>query len=58
MHGRPDDMELEEMILNDMGTSDPSILYKTIRSWEQVHTKGTKLGKRMMCLGYLTNNGL
>lgn len=46
MHGKPDDMELEEIILNDMGTSDPSILYKTIRSWEQVHTEGTKLRKR------------
>lgn len=46
MHGKFDDWELEEMILKDMGISDPSLFHKIIGSWEKVHTQGTKLGKR------------
>ncbi|XP_050893324.1 uncharacterized protein LOC127098852 [Lathyrus oleraceus] len=46
MRGKPDDKELEEMVLNDMGTNDPVLLHKIIRSWEKVHTKGTKLAKK------------
>ncbi|XP_050877860.1 uncharacterized protein LOC127081672 [Lathyrus oleraceus] len=46
MHGKPDDKELEEMVSNDMGTNDPVLLHKIIRSWEKVHTKGTELAKK------------
>ncbi|KAI5413325.1 hypothetical protein KIW84_057794 [Lathyrus oleraceus] len=46
MRGKPGDKELEEMVLNDMGTNDPFLLRKIIRSWEKVHTKGTELVKK------------
>lgn len=46
MRGKPDDKELEEMVWNDMGTNNPFLLRKIIRSWEKVHTKGTKLVKK------------
>ncbi|XP_050877288.1 uncharacterized protein LOC127081040 [Lathyrus oleraceus] len=36
MCGKPDDKELEEMVLKDMGTNDPVLLHKIIRSWEKV----------------------
>lgn len=41
MRGKSNDRELEEMILNDMGTSDTTLLHKIIRAWEKVHIKGT-----------------
>lgn len=41
MHVKPNDKELKEMILNDMGTSNLDILNKFIPSWEKIHTNGT-----------------
>ncbi|XP_050919755.1 uncharacterized protein LOC127137325 [Lathyrus oleraceus] len=46
MRGKPDDKELEEMVLNDMGTNDPFLLRKITRSWEKVHTIGIELVKK------------
>lgn len=34
------------MVLNDMGTNDPTLLHKIVRYWEKVHTKGTELAKK------------
>ncbi|KAI5405598.1 hypothetical protein KIW84_052391 [Lathyrus oleraceus] len=46
MLGKPEDKELEGMILDDMGSKDPALLYKIVRSWEKIHTKGPELRKR------------
>ena len=46
MHGKPDDKELEEMVLNDMETNDPVLIHKIIWSWNKVHTKGIELTKK------------
>lgn len=46
MLGKPDDRELEEMSLHDMGAGNPALLYKIIQSWEKVYTKGTQPRKR------------
>lgn len=46
MFGKPEDKELEEMILHDMGAKDPNLLHKIIILGEKVHTKGTELGKK------------
>lgn len=46
MCGKPDDKELEEMVLNDMRTNDLVLLHKIIRFWEKVHTQWTELEKK------------
>ncbi|KAI5395522.1 hypothetical protein KIW84_061903 [Lathyrus oleraceus] len=44
--GKLEGKELEEMILDDMGAKDPTLLHKIVRSWEKIHTKGPELRKR------------
>jgi archaellum component FlaC len=43
---KPDDEALKELILQDMGANDSNMLQKIIRSWEEVHKKGSELRKR------------
>ncbi|CAK8561578.1 unnamed protein product [Lathyrus sativus] len=46
MLGKPEDKELEEMILHERGAKDPSLLCQIVRSWQKVHTKGSDLRRR------------
>lgn len=41
-----DDEALEGFVLHDQGTKNPYMLQRIIRSWEKVHKKGIKLGKK------------
>lgn len=46
MLNKPENKELEEMILLDMGVVNPSLLQKIIKAWNKVHGKETELRKR------------
>lgn len=43
---KPDDRELEEMILLDIGAEKPPLLQKIIRVWHKVYVKGDELGRK------------
>lgn len=46
MLGKPEDKELEEMVLHGMGAGNPSLLHKILWAWEKIHTKGIEFGKK------------
>lgn len=37
---------VKTLIIHDLGTTDPDMLQRIIRSLERVHTKGRELGKK------------
>lgn len=43
---KPEEKDLESLILHDMGSNDSVALQKIIRAWDKVHTKGSELGKK------------
>lgn len=46
MLGKPEDRELEEIVLHGMGAGTPFVHHKIFWAWEKIHTKGTELGKK------------
>lgn len=46
MRNKPEDKELEEMILPDMGVKNPYLFHKIIKSRNKIHVKWVELGKK------------